>query len=83
MKSGGKPIIEDPRFLEKLTAVEIRTGISDGRYTQVVDGALKEGDPVIVGTATSKVEGPQAFGGAGGPGGGGARPSGGGGRGPR
>ena len=66
-------------------AVEIRTGISDGRYTQVVDGAVKEGDPVIVGTATSKVEGPSAFGGAGqgGPGGGGRPGAGGGGRGPR
>jgi len=55
----------------KLTAVEIRTGISDGRYTQVVDGAIKEGDQVIIGTATSKVEGPAAFGGAGQPGRGG------------
>ena len=66
----------------KLKAVEIRTGISDGRYTQIVDGPVKEGDPVIVGTATSKVEGPSAFGGAGqgGPGRGGA---GGGARGPR
>ena len=60
----------------KLTPVEVRTGISDGRYTQVVDGSLKEGDQVVIGTATSKVEGPAAFGGAGqpgrGPGGGGA-----------
>ena len=64
----------------KLKAAEIRTGISDGRYTQVVDGAVKEGDQVVVGTATSKVEGPAAFGGAGQ----GPRPGGGGGaRGPR
>jgi HlyD family secretion protein len=64
----------------KLKPVEIRTGISDGRYTQVVDGAVKEGDQVVVGTATSKVEGPAAFGGAGQ----GPRPGGGGGgRGPR
>jgi HlyD family secretion protein len=55
----------------KLTPVEIRTGISDGRYTQVVEGNLKEGDPVVVGAATSKVEGPAAFGGAGQPGRGG------------
>jgi HlyD family secretion protein len=52
----------------KLKPVEIRTGISDGRYTQVVDGSVKEGDLVVVGTATSKVAGPSAFGGAGGPG---------------
>jgi HlyD family secretion protein len=49
----------------KLKAAEIRTGISDGRYTQVVDGTVKEGDLVVVGTATSKVAGPSAFGGAG------------------
>jgi HlyD family secretion protein len=70
----------------KLRPVDIRTGISDGRYTQVVDGAVKEGDQVIIGTATSKVEGPSAFGGAGqgGPGGGRGGPGGGGaGRGPR
>jgi HlyD family secretion protein len=49
----------------KLKPVEIRTGISDGHYTQVVDGPVKEGDLVVVGTATSKVAGPSAFGGAG------------------
>jgi HlyD family secretion protein len=69
----------------KLKAVEIRTGISDGRYTQVVEGAVKPGDQVVIGTATSKVEGPSAFGGAGqgGPGGGGRPGGGGAGRGPR
>ncbi|MGZ7040467.1 MAG: efflux RND transporter periplasmic adaptor subunit [Thermoanaerobaculia bacterium] len=40
------------------SAVEIRTGITDGRFTQVVSGSLKEGDSIIVGLATSKVEGP-------------------------
>jgi HlyD family secretion protein len=63
---------------KKPKAVQIRTGISDGRYTEVVEGALKIGDNVIVGLATSKVEGPAAFGGQAGPGGG-ARPGGGGG----
>ena len=42
----------------KPTAAEIRTGITDGRFTQVVEGSLKQGDSVIVGLATSKVEGP-------------------------
>lgn len=65
---------------QKLQPVQIRTGISDGRYTQVVDGSLKPGDNVVVGLATSKVESPAAFGGAGRPGGPGG---GGGGRGPR
>jgi len=34
--------------------VEIRTGISDGRNTEVVSGDLKVGDPVIIGLATVK-----------------------------
>ena len=42
----------------KPAAAEIRTGITDGRFTQVIEGAVKEGDRVIVGLATSKVEGP-------------------------
>lgn len=57
---------------KKLTPVEIRTGITDGRFTHVVSGGLKEGDAVVVGLATSKVEGPPPAmgGGPGGPGGG-------------
>ena len=55
---------------KKLKPVEIRTGISDGRYTHVVSGALKEGDLVVVGMATSKVESAPPMGGPGGPGGG-------------
>jgi HlyD family secretion protein len=40
----------------KLTAVEIRTGITDGHYTQVVSGNLKPGDNIVTGLATSKVD---------------------------
>jgi HlyD family secretion protein len=40
----------------KIKAVEIRTGITDGHYTQVISGDLKPGDAIIVGLATSKVE---------------------------
>jgi HlyD family secretion protein len=54
---------------KKLKPAEIRTGISDGRYTAVLAGTLKEGDTVVVGLATSKVEGPPPMGGQG-PGGG-------------
>jgi HlyD family secretion protein len=53
--------------------VEIGTGITDGRFTQVLKGELKEGDKVIIGTATTKADGralPGAMG-PGGPGGGG------------
>jgi len=53
---------------KKLKPVEIRTGISDGRFTQVVSGPLKQGDDVVIGVATSKVEGPPPMGGQGGPG---------------
>ena len=61
---------------KKLQRVEIRTGISDGRFTQVISGNLKPGDNVVVALATSKVEGPPPMGGQGGPGGG-PRPGGG------
>ena len=38
--------------------VAIRTGITDGRYTQIVSGDVKLGDPVIVGLATAKANAP-------------------------
>ena len=60
---------------KKLQPVQIRTGISDGRFTQIVEGTVKIGDTVVIGLATSKVEGPAAFGGQMG---GGGRPGGGG-----
>jgi HlyD family secretion protein len=41
---------------KKPQAVQIKTGITDGRYTEVVEGGLKEGMDVIIGNATSKVE---------------------------
>ena len=56
---------------KKLQQVSIRTGISDGRFTHVVSGDLQPGADVVVGIATSKVEGPPPMGGQGGPGGGG------------
>jgi HlyD family secretion protein len=43
---------------KKLSPVEIRTGITDGHFTEVVSGDLKAGDNIIIGLATSKVEGP-------------------------
>jgi len=58
--------------------VAIRTGITDGRFTEVVDGDLKPGDKVAVGFVTAKVNVPTTLppGMGGGPGG---RPGGGGG----
>jgi len=53
---------------------EVRTGISDGRVTQVVDGQVAEGDTVVTGAATLRVEAPAgAMPGAGGRGSGGGR----------
>ncbi|HKF43131.1 MAG TPA: efflux RND transporter periplasmic adaptor subunit [Thermoanaerobaculia bacterium] len=34
--------------------VEIKTGITDGRYTQILSGDLKAGDNVIIGLSTAK-----------------------------
>jgi HlyD family secretion protein len=53
-----------------LKPVEIRTGITDGHFTEVVSGDLKPGDNIVIGLATSKVEGPPPPGASRGPGGG-------------
>jgi len=47
-------------------AVEIRTGVTDGRNTQVLAGELKAGDTVIVGLVTSKASASQVPGAPGG-----------------
>jgi HlyD family secretion protein len=49
-------ILADPAT-KKLKPVQVRTGITDGHYTEIVGGDLKAGDMIIVGLATSKVEG--------------------------
>ena len=55
--------------------VEIKSGITDGRFTQVAGGELKEGDLVVVGLVTAKADAsstrnPMVPGVPGGPGGG-------------
>jgi HlyD family secretion protein len=45
-----------------LKPVTIRTGISDGHYTQVVSGDLQPGQKIITGLATVKVETPAGTG---------------------
>src|SRR5262249_35302574 len=56
----------DPKAEPK--PVEVRTGITDGRFTQVVSGELKPGDTVIIGLATAKAaSGGSPMGGPGGP----------------
>jgi HlyD family secretion protein len=49
-------------------AAEIRTGISDGRFTQVAGGDLKEGDTIVIGLVTAKADASSIPGGARGPG---------------
>jgi HlyD family secretion protein len=57
----------------KVKPVWIRPGITDGHFTQIVSGDVNAGDNVIIGLATSKVEGPPPPGSSGGPMGGGRR----------
>jgi HlyD family secretion protein len=60
MPSGQLPAKQQTIYLldanKKLKPVQIRTGISDGRFTQVVDGDVHAGDNVVVGLVTSKVD---------------------------
>jgi HlyD family secretion protein len=60
-----------------LKQVDVKTGISDGRFTAITEGDLKPGDKVAVGLATAKVDQqgslPPGMGGPRGPGGGGGR----------
>ena len=61
----------------KLRPVEVRTGISDGRFTSITDGDLKAGDKIAVGFVTAKADqqgaSPMGMGGGPRPGGGGGR----------
>lgn len=38
----------------KLTGVQVRTGLSDGRFSELVEGEVVAGDTIVVGLATSK-----------------------------
>jgi HlyD family secretion protein len=55
-RGGSRPttVYEPPAGKGEPKSVEIRTGITDGRFTQVTSGDLKSGDPVIIGLATAK-----------------------------
>lgn len=70
--AGGAPQVKTQtvyllRADKKLKPVQVRTGISDGRFTAIMGGDLKLGDPVVVGVVTSKVEGAPPPGSSGGP----------------
>ncbi|MEO8349254.1 MAG: efflux RND transporter periplasmic adaptor subunit [Acidobacteriota bacterium] len=55
---------------EEPAPAEVRTGISDGRMTELVSGQVAQGDTVVIGAATLRAEAPGAMPGAGGRGGG-------------
>lgn len=60
-----------------LKEVSVKTGISDGRFTAILEGDLAPGDKVAVGLMTAKVDSqasPMGMGPGRGPGGGGRRP---------
>ena len=59
--SGGKPAKGTQTvYVEigegRLRPVQIRTGISDGRFTQVVEGEIRPGEKVVIGQATTRNE---------------------------
>jgi HlyD family secretion protein len=62
---------------DELKAVPVKTGITDGRFTAILEGDLTPGDKIAIGFATAKVETqgtlPPGMGGQRGPGGGGGR----------
>ena len=58
---------------DQLKPVPVKTGISDGRFTAILDGAIAPGDTVAVGNQTINVQQTGTFPGTGGPGGGGRR----------
>jgi HlyD family secretion protein len=74
-KKAGQTVYTIPASLADSTdpkPIEIRTGITDGRFTQVASGELKPGDTVIVGLVTTKADAtgrPPGMPGPGGPGG--------------
>ncbi len=41
---------------DTLKPVRVRAGISDGKFTEIVEGEINPGDRVVVGQATAKVE---------------------------
>ena len=47
----------------KLTGVDVRLGLTDGTYTEVVGGALQQGTQVVIGTQAEKTARAQPKGG--------------------
>jgi HlyD family secretion protein len=41
---------------DEIKPVKVRTGISDGKFTEIVEGEIRPGEKIVVGQATAKVE---------------------------
>jgi HlyD family secretion protein len=41
---------------DEIKPVRVRTGISDGKFTEIVEGEVEAGEKIVVGLATAKVE---------------------------
>jgi HlyD family secretion protein len=60
---------------ERLSPVEVHTGLTDGTVTELLDDTLPEGSLIVVDVTSTSKGGAPAFGGGGGGGGGGGRRS--------
>jgi HlyD family secretion protein len=70
-RAAAQTVYKLPTGKEEPAPVEVKTGISDGRFTQVVEGQIAAGDTVVTGLATAKADSTSgAIGGARGAGGG-------------
>jgi HlyD family secretion protein len=57
-RAQAQTVYKMPAGREEPAPVEVKTGISDGRFTQVVEGSIASGDTVVTGLATLKNEAP-------------------------
>jgi HlyD family secretion protein len=70
-RAAAQTVYKLPTGREEPAPVEVKTGISDGRFTQVVEGQIAAGDTVVTGLATAKADSTgSAIGGSRGAGGG-------------
>ena len=55
-RAAAQTVYKLPTGKEEPAPVEVKTGISDGRFTQVVEGQIAAGDTVVTGLATAKAD---------------------------
>jgi hypothetical protein len=57
-------LVYEPAANSKLRAIPVKTGISDGSFTEIAEGGLQQGQPVVMGismpeNAASRPESPR------------------------